>query len=201
MNFLAAGWSQVRALWRGMPMGTRLAVGLLVAVAAGSLVYLRHSGDEGPGAFLLGGQEFSGSELARAEAALRSENLVNFQLEGNRIRVPAAESAAYTAALAKGDALPVTFYSAFDEVIEKRSLLSSSTDQERQWDLARQKALANVVKDMAEAEDVFVFVDRATPRGLSRESADVRAVVYVRPRFGQKLTPSMGRTIRSFVAG
>src|SRR3990172_2721606 len=175
MNFLAAGWSQVRALWRGMPMGTRLAVGLLVAVAAGSLVYLRHSGDEGPGAFLLGGQEFSGSELARAEAALRSENLVNFQLEGNRIRVPAAESAAYTAALAKGDALPVTFYGAFDEVIEKRSLWSSSTDEDKQWDLALQKELANVIRNMGEIKDASVLVTRTPAKGWSRQGADVRA--------------------------
>ena len=62
----------------------------------------------GPDAFLFGGEALSDGDLNRIELAIAKANLSGHAREGNRIRVPAGQQAAYLAAIADAGASPRT---------------------------------------------------------------------------------------------
>ena len=100
MDFVNKAFAQLVELFRSLTPGTRVAVGLLLAVIVVSLVYLFQyqvsSGDE----FLLDGRPFSGSELTAIEAAFAKASLGKSTIVGNKIRIPRGQKELYLAALA-----------------------------------------------------------------------------------------------------
>ena len=75
MDFVNKLYAQLSDIFRSMSAGSRLAVGLLLALIVISLVYLFQyqvvAGDE----YLLNGRAFSGSELTAIEAAFAKAGL------------------------------------------------------------------------------------------------------------------------------
>ncbi len=110
MNKLKETWSQIRDLYAGMPPGTRIVAGLLVAVLLVSLIYLVMPGKGTPSAqretYLYGDYRFSQSEQMAVMDALGSAGLKDYTWEGYRLKVPAKKSEAYAAALSKAKAVP-----------------------------------------------------------------------------------------------
>jgi len=185
---------------RGLSVASRLAIIAATATAVVALGYWGFQPSEPDTVYLLGGQEFSELQLQSLSQALQAEGLAEFRIDGARLRVPRQQLAQYAAALAKRDALPAGFYSAFDKAVEKTSWWSSSTQDDRRWELARQKALAQIIEQMPEVESANVIIDRSAPRG-PRAGIDVRATVSVKPRGGRELPPYKSRQIRNIVHG
>src|SRR5687768_97026 len=103
MDFFNKTFAQVGDVFRSMTPGARIMTGLLLVLVVISLAWLvNHQAAGGPDKYLLGGRPFSASELTAMEAAFASAGLGGYELEGNRIRIPQWEQAAYVAALADG---------------------------------------------------------------------------------------------------
>jgi type III secretory pathway lipoprotein EscJ len=96
--------------------------------------------------------------------------------------------------------LPAGSYVALEQAAQQTSWWSSSAQEERRWQLGKQKMLAQMIEGIPEIESASVLIDRSPPRGL-RSNADVRATVTVKPRGGSKLPPHIVRHIRTIVCG
>ena len=193
-------WSQVREIYRGLSLPTRVATIAAVAIVAVAVCYFGCQPGAVETVYLLGGQEFNDVQIQSFCHALEAEGLTEFRVDGSRLRVPRVHVAQYAAALAKRDVLPEGFYAAFDKAVEKTSWWSSSAQDDRRWELARQKALAQIIEQMPEVESANVMIDRSAPRGL-KSAADIRATVSVKPRGGRELPPFRLRQIRNVVHG
>src|SRR5690606_16719631 len=102
-------------LFRSMTPATRLTTGLLLAVIVVSLVYLFRFQGTVADEDLLSGQSFSSAEISAMEAAFAKAGLSNYEVRGNRVRVPRGQKTVYVAALVDGNALPPDFNNFFTQ--------------------------------------------------------------------------------------
>src|ERR1051325_4955771 len=107
MDFLNRAIAQITDLFRSMTPGARITAGLLLTVVVVSLAYLFNHQTSSPDAFLMGGESIATSQLPAVEAAFGKAKLSGYEIDAShRIRVPAAQKAAYMAALVDGNAMP-----------------------------------------------------------------------------------------------
>ena len=130
MDFLNKSLAQLSELFRSMTPGARITAGLLLAVVIVSLGYLFRQGTAGPDAFLFGGQSLSDRELNEIAGALGEAGLTATR-EGNRLRVPAGQQAAYMAAIADADVLPKNFNSILEDAVGKGTFYESARSYPR----------------------------------------------------------------------
>jgi flagellar biosynthesis/type III secretory pathway M-ring protein FliF/YscJ len=182
------------------PLAARWTIAVAVAVAALAACGWWLQPREPAWVYVLGGQELGEAAMHSVCHALDAEGLADYQVEGRRLRVPRLKVGAYAAALKKQQALPGGSYAAFDEAADQAKWWSSSVQDDRRWELARQKSLAQQIEQFPEIDVASVLIDRASPRGL-RGSADVRATVTIKTRPAREMPAHRVRQIRSIVAG
>lgn len=199
MNFLNNAIAQVSDLFRSMTPGARITAGLLLAVVVASFGYLFRQSTAGPDAFLFGGAALSDGDLNRIELAIAKGNLSGHAREGNRIRVPAGQQAAYLAAIADAGAQPSNFNTILESALDKTNAWESREAARERIKDARQRQLSEIVRAMNWVEEAVVIYDEQESKGLSKQK-QVTASVSVQPRAGESLDPPRRDMLRKFVA-
>lgn len=146
---------------------------------------------------LLGGKALSEAELDSARAAFDSKGLKGYRIVDQKLQVPRKESSRYLAALVERRVLP---YQYFENALKQRSWLTPEGDFKRQWDLAAQQMIADIIREMDGIKEAWVRWDKAQEGGLHRQE-DVRASVIVKTEQHQTLTANMVHLIRELVSG
>ena len=146
---------------------------------------------------LLGGKTLSEAELESARAAFDSKGLKGYRIVNQKLQVPRKESSRYLAALVERRVLP---YQYFENALKQRSWLTPEGDFKRQWDLAAQQMIADIIREMDGIKEAWVRWDKAQEGGLHRQE-DVRASVIVKTEQHQTLTANMVHLIREVVSG
>jgi flagellar M-ring protein FliF len=200
MDFLNRAAAQFNELFRSMTVSARITAALLLVVVVISLGYLFKVQSSGPDSYLLGGHPFSAAELPQVQGALAKAGLKDFEVEGNLIRIPRNEQAAYIAALADADLLPSSFGDRFMSIVERQSPFSSKYQNEQVLKHARNAMLAHSISRMEGIQSADVFTDVTDKRGLRPEQI-ASASVNVHTIGGQPLTAKQAQAIRSLVAG
>lgn len=201
MDFLNRAYAQLTDVFRSMSAGARLTAGLLLAAVLVSLLWLFRTGVAGPDAFLMGGQRFSANELPAMEAAFAKSNLSQYEIDGNQIRVPRGQQAAYMAALADAGALPANFGDYLMQAVQDGNPFLTSAQREEMIKAARQKELTEIIRHMPGIERAAVFFDVQAKSGLKRGEKLITASVIVKPQGMQPLEESRVPMIRHLVAG
>src|SRR4029079_3720966 len=106
MDFLNKVFAQLSYLCKSMTPAARITAGLLLAVIVISLGFLFQRQSSGPDAYLMGGEAVPAPLLPALGAAVTRANLSGAVIDGNRIRVPRGQQAAYMGAMADAGALP-----------------------------------------------------------------------------------------------
>ena len=121
---------------------------------------------------------------------MRKAGLSGCQREGNRIRVPAGQQAAYLAAVADGGALPPNFNTILENALGKGGPWESREATRERLKIARQQTLSEIVRAMYWVENAVVLYDEHESRGLRELSprSKLRASVSVKPIVGETLT-------------
>lgn len=200
MDFANKACAQLAELFREMTPATRITSTLLLAVVVISLAYLFRYRVSSADAYLLAGHHFTSSQLARVESAFSQAGLDNYQLEGNRVRIPDNQRAQYVAALADKNALPPGFFDHLDKMIGETRVWSTNKDREQNWKIARQKELSNILRNMSGIQDAVVVYDDIEGHGLTRKRI-VTASVQIWPNSNNDLEETRVEMIRDLVAG
>jgi flagellar M-ring protein FliF len=198
MDFLNKALAQVSELFRSMTPGARITAGLLLAVVVVSLGYLFRQTTSGPDAFLFGGEALSDGELNRIEVALGEAGIAGVR-EGNRIRVPTGQQTAALAAIADADALPKNFNTILEDALGKGGPWESSAAARERMKIAKQEALADMIRAMPWVEEAGVVYDEQPPQGLSRTKL-VTGSVSVLPAAGELLDARRAKMLQKLVA-
>jgi flagellar M-ring protein FliF len=199
MDFLNNAIKQISSLFRTMTPGARITAGLLLAVVVVSLGYLFQQGTAGPDVYLFGGEYLPESQLNEIEAAIAQAKLSGHQREGNRIRVPAGQQAAYLAAVADAGALPPNFNKILENALDKGGPLESRQAVQERLKIAKQQTLSEIVRAMYWVDDAVVLYDEQQPRGLSGEK-HVTGSVSVQPILGEVLDGRRAKMLQKLVA-
>ena len=199
MDFANKACAQLAELFRTMTPAARITSTLLLALVVISLAYLFRFRVSSADAYLLAGHHFTSSQLARVESAFSQAGLNNYQLEGNRVRIPDNQRAQYVAALAEKNALPAGFFDHLDKMIGETSVWSTNKDREQNWKIARQKELSNILRNMSGIQDAVVVYDDIEGHGLTRKRI-VTASVQIWPNPNNDLEETRVEIIRDLVA-
>ena len=199
MDFLNKSVAQVAELFRTMTPGARITAGLLFAVVVISLGYLFQHGTAGPDAFLFGGEPLADGELNRIEGAIAQAGLSGHVREGNRIRVPGGQQAAYMAAVADAGALPPNFNTLLENALNDGGPWETREATRERLKIAKQQTLREIIRAMHWVEDAMVLYDEQQPRGLSGQKL-VTGSVSVRPMLGEALDARRAKVLQKLVA-
>ena len=198
MDFLNRALSQLSDLFRSMTPGGRIISGLLLVVIVISLVYLINFQGTGPDDFLFAGQAFSISELSVMETAFAKAGLGNYEIKGNRISVSRGQKQRYIAAIADGDALPPTPFSYIDHALQRFGMFSSHKQREEDLNIARQRELSLIIRNMRGIEDATVHYDSIVESSFPRR-VEKTAAVSIWPSANQYLDEGRVESIRDLV--
>lgn len=182
-----------------MTPGSRLAVGLFVALVLVGLAYFGSQQAVVPDVELLPGESVGTSELPPMLAAFKKANLNGYKIHGTSISVPRGQESAYMAALVSAKALPKKMGDFIDKATSEGSPFEGDTQREQRIQAAKQAELAMQIRKMAGVEDAYVIYDASKPRGFDKKI--VKAVVSVKPAGSARLSPAVAEAIRLHVAG
>lgn len=199
MDFLNNAIKQISDLFRTMTPGARITAGLLLAVVVVSLGYLFQQGTAGPDVFLFGGEYLPESQLNQITAAIAQAGLSGYEQQGNRIRVPAGQQAAYLAAVADAGALPPNFNKILEDALDKGGPLESRQAIQQRLKIAKQQTLSQIIKAMYWVQDAVVLYDEQQPRGLS-SNRHVTGSVSVQPIVGEMIDGRRTKVLQKLVA-
>jgi flagellar M-ring protein FliF len=202
MDFLNKSIAQISELFRSMTPGARVTAGLLLAVVVVSFGYLFRQGTAGPDAYLFGGAPLSDGQLTRIEAAIAQAELTGCVREGNRIRVPAGQQAAYLAAVADAGALPPNFNTILQSALDKGTAWESREATRERLKIARQETLSEIVRAMPWVEDAIVLYDEQESRisGHLGATKQTTASVNVKPALSEMLDARRAKMLQKLVA-
>ncbi len=202
MDFLNQAIAQVSELFRSMTPGARITAGLLLAVVVISFGYLFQHASAGPDAYLFGGEALPDGQLTRAEAAIAQAGLSGYVREGNRVRVPAGQQAAYLAAVAEAGALPPNFNTILENALDKGGPWESSAATRERLKIAKQQTISEILRAMPWVDEAAVLIGEQQSRGANSLSVmnQITASVNVRPIVGESLDPRRARNIEKLVA-
>lgn len=106
MEFLNKSYQQLLELFRSMTPAARVTSGVLLIAIIVSMFYLFQFQMSGGQVSLYGNREFSAEEVGQMENAFGNAGLNDYEVVGNRIRVPLSERDQYYKALADNSAVP-----------------------------------------------------------------------------------------------
>lgn len=199
MDFLNQASAQITNLFRSMSVGARIVAALLLTVIVVSLAYLFNHQWAGPDSYLMAGEVMSGDEITNAMGALGEAGLTNFEVEGNRIKVPRGQEAIYTAALLEKGALPGAFGSYLQNALADSGTFGSKARQSQMYKVALQRELSRIIGLMSGISKAAVFYDVQEGRGFNRENK-YSASVSVATSGGMSLEEKKVKAIRNLVA-
>ncbi len=198
MDFLNKALAQLTAAFRSMTPAGRIITTVLLAVLVISTAYLfNHPLTVGKG-YLFGGDAVPATQLPAIEAAFGKKNLTDYELQGNRIRVPQGKQALYMAALADAGALPHNFLDSLKNSLDSGGPFVDRKKREELIKVALQDELSKIIGQMNGIERATVLYNVEMPQGFNAKK-EITASVTVKPVGNQTLNPDQVQMIRQAV--
>ena len=199
MDLLNRAFEQVKDVFTSMTPGARITAGLLLVVIVVSLVFLFQGNITSSDNFLLGARAFSTAELEAVEGAFAKAGLSDYELDGNKVRIPSAQKDKYIAALAENDALPTNFSDIFARESRGANPFETKPQAEQRWRTAKQQELALVISHMQGVEMAQVIYDEVDRPGFPRK-IEKTATVAVKAEGMGELEQHQLKAVRHLVS-
>lgn len=199
MEFLRKLIAQTVAHLKGLTVSQRLAIGSCAALIVVALVYLVHWAST-PTMVALLDQPMTSQEIAQIEQKLTAMGAIHKTVNGT-VMVPTADRVRLYAQLAESQTLPRDTSWGFNELIKETSVWASGEEKERQFCLALQNQLAQVLRRFDGIEDARVFVNNVMRRGIGKPAVLPTASVFLRPKGGLEFSRDRIAAIANTVAG
>jgi len=194
VDFVNKAIAQISELFRSLSPAARVTTALLLVAVAVSFVFLFNHPFSGGDCYLFGGEPVAFSEINAMTAAFGKAGLADFELEGNRIRVPHGKQAIYMAALADAGVLPRNFLDPMKKSLEGGYFQDRRTLNEK-IKVAQQEQLAEIVSRMKGIEWATVMYNVENSSALDAKKV-VTVSVTVKPVGSQTLTDDQVQKIR-----
>ena len=202
MDFVTKSLAQLSELFRSMTVGARITAGLLLVLVVVSVTYLFRYQTYGGGVYLMNGETFTQSQINTMEAAFSQANLNGWENDGNRIRVPRSQKAAFMAALAEKGALPRNFLEILEKSVSQTNIWDDRQTREARLKVAKQQELSAIIGAMRGIQVAAVLWDseKASSGASILKQVINTASVSVKPLGSTELTGNLVSAIRNLVS-
>lgn len=180
------------------PAARMMCAGALVVVVLG-LAWLARPGATAADTYLMGRQNFSAAQLRDMEGAFGKAGLADYEIEGDRVRVPRGQQAKYMAALDEAGAMPQDFGESLRQAVNSGGFMVSGSRQQAQMKIALESDLQLVISRMKGVKSAFVHIAEETTRSFPPQKS-VTASVSIEPAEAAGVDNATLESIRSFVA-
>ena len=198
MDFLNKALAQLNELFRSMTPAGRITAVLLVVVIIISGGYLFNHQFSSADGFLFGGEPVAAGQLPAMEAAFGKKNLTDYELEGNRIKVPQGKQAVYMAALADAGAMPHNFLDSLKNSLDSGGMFVDRQKREALLKVGLQDELSKIIGQMNGIEWAKVLYNVELPETFNARKS-ITASVTVKPVGSQTLSTEQVQMIRQAV--
>ena len=199
MEFLRKLIAQTIAHLKGLTISQRLAIGSCAALIVVALGYLAHWAST-PTMVALLDQPMTSQEAAQIEQKLTVMGATHKTVNGT-IMVPTADRVRLYAQLAQSQALPRDTSYGFIEYIKESSVWASGLEKDRQFTVALQNQLGQILRQFDGIEDARVIVNNAHKRGIGQPAVVPTASVFLRPKSGMEFNRDRIAAIANTVSG
>jgi flagellar M-ring protein FliF len=197
MNFLNDFGKQMRDMLMSLTPAARLVSGILVATIVVSTGFLFQGSSQVADEYIFSGQAFREAELQAMEVAFSKASLKDYEVVGNRIRIPSRERDLYIKALSDAEALP-EMLGVGGGGTDSGNPFQTEREKERISREKKQKDLSAAIARMSGIKGASVVYSEQR-QGFGRELLQT-ASVLVEPDPGQFLQPEKMREIARLVA-
>lgn len=199
MNLFNNYLQQLKQLVSSMSTAARVTSVLLLVAIVVSLFFLVRYQVTGGEAYLYGGRDFSQSELGAMEEALGKAGLNEYEIVGNKIKVPRSNRDSYLRAIAENGATPRMAHE-YDELESSFNPFMSKEEQRNLEKSRTQHKIHKMICSMDGIQECAVqFSETETP-GFPRTTVRTAAIT-VKPTGTRPLTEREANAIRNIAAG
>ena len=204
MDFLNQIAKQISELFRSMTAGSKIAVGLLLAVLVVLLFFLFSGKMSSSGEYLFAGESFSATQVQKMEGAFGAEGLSGYSAVpaggGFKVKVE-GHKANFINALVKHKALPPNCYDEIEEASNDVGPFTSPTLIKESLRNGKTNMLARKIADMNPLiENVTIMFNKEKPRGFNATEKSSAGII-VKPVPGETLSTTLARSIQQLAAG
>ena len=199
MDFLRKYLSQIKTQLAGLTVSQKLLIGLLVVVMAAT-IFVTVTLSAKPAMVVLIDQPMTPQDINKAEMYLAGK--YTYQVDGDKIMVPADEAYEIRGELFAAQALPKDTTAALDSLVRSNNLFTTDANSRRQWNYATQQTLTPMLSYFPFIQDGQVIIARGESGGIGRNAVPSTATVTVKLKDEtQGLTSSQVGAIVAMVAG
>jgi flagellar M-ring protein FliF len=199
MEWLSQGLPRFAHFLRSLSPAARMGSLLLLFLLAVSLAGLLRTSGAPQSVEIFGQRTLSDREIARLESAFAKAGLNDWEVLGNRIRVPRAQRHAYLAAADSENSLPADFDSVLEETLKNSTPFEPKELRDMKRHFALQRELAGIIDALDGIERATVKVNEERVGPFSREIRRT-ALVAARASSGDYLTAAQVDAIRRTIA-
>lgn len=197
MNFLNDFAKQMRDMFLSLTPAARFVAGLLVVAIAVSTAFLFQGKSSSPSEYLFNGHSFKDAEIQAMEVAFSKASLRNYEVVGNRVKVPTGERDQYIKSLDDNEALPRSLNNGRERV-DTSNPFRTFRESELIYKERKQRDVADAISRMSGIVDATVEYSESK-QGFGRNLTQ-SAVVLVTPQSGHPLQPEQMREIARVVS-
>jgi flagellar M-ring protein FliF len=199
MDFANKSFTQAMDLLKSMTPAARVTTALLLGVIVLSMVFLFRQQADRADDYLFGGQDLSQAEIAAMEGAFSTKGLNEWEVTGNRIRVPRSQRNLYIAAAREAQALPETPDTAWDKMFTGDNPLKSKQIRDLEANRALERSLASTLEEVSGIDVARVQIQEMETGEFPR-TKERRCLASVKGKGNGALTPKQVESIRNMVA-
>ncbi len=198
MDFLRKYLNTIRAQLAGLSISQKLTIGLLIVIIAGT-IYFSVVSSAKPDMVTLIPQSLSAEEINRAEMALKGK--YEYQVQGDKILVPADKAYEIRGELFAEQALPKDTSTAFAALVRDSNLLETDGMSTRRWNVALGDTLGSTLESFPYIQQATVIIGMGERPTLGRDQIPTSATVTVKTRGGEELSAQKVMAIISTIQG
>lgn len=202
MDFLNQISKQLSELFRSMTPGSRIAIGLLLAILSVSLFFLFSGKITESGEYLFAGESFGTTQIQKMEAAFGVEGLSGSTSiptgDGFKVKVE-GNKASYIAALVKHKSLPPNCYDAVQEALNEVGPFTSPTQVNQFIHNGKTIKLTQMIAALDSVEKAELMFTKKKSRGFNNKEKS-SATVMVKPIPGEIISASLANSIQRMAA-
>ncbi len=198
MDFLRKYLTTIQAQLKGLTVSQKLLIALLVVVMVGTIFFTVTLSAK-PEMVVLIPQSMSAEDINRAEMFLKGK--YEYQVQGDKILVPADKAYGIRGELFAAQALPKDTTEAFATMVRETNIFQSETATSREWNVALAETLSKMMRGFPYVADATVVIAQGERSGLGRDAIPSSATVTLRTRSGEGLTSAQVGAIADMVQG
>ena len=201
MDSIKQTYQQFIDLFRKMSPSQQGTLAVVTVVIVGAFGYLMWNGTAGSAHTPLSvGKVFTVEEIIHAEEALLQAGLTDFKRKGQRLTVPSDQVEKYNSVLIASGTMPQNWAEEWEKQFSGLGPFANNKQMAARKEIARAKLASQMISSLPDIQSANVVWDQEQTKRWPQRTRST-ATVFIKPKRGKQLEPSVVHSIQLSIAG